>query len=170
MIFVGIDPGIRPTICMKNQRDQFRFITLPTNPPNDDKDWQDTFSRLIDLRHRLENFFEQNLLDRDFVVGVESVAFGKPYRASLMGKIELVIQDALFRYVTFNKVAMIAPTTMKKMIAGDGHAEKHEVRDAILLMYPQIHHSRSDNEIDAAGICLVVERYYEVSTLKPENV
>ena len=64
------------------------------------------------------------------------------------------ISDLVANHFGYDSVAEIAPTTVKKLVAGSGRAEKEEVAEGISkYLYTPVNFSNTD-ESDACGVCI----------------
>lgn len=165
--YIGIDPGITPTIC-KNVGNNVEFKTLPVPTMTqlavtyeESKDWWVEARRYRTLKFLLKRYLKS--IPYNLIIGVETLAYSKTFRAGMMGKVELAILDTLYELdrATAMLVFQITPQQWKKHVVGKGNAGKEAVSEFLHDNYPHMPRTPNLNHTDAFAIALTVKHMYE---------
>lgn len=102
------------------------------------------------------------------LIAVENYAYGRIQRAHDMGELGGVFRlevSRLLASVTTQGVGLVvAPTVAKRFVAGDSHAQKTAVREAVLSRFGI--RAKSADEGDAAAIALFVRSCWKTLLLQ----
>lgn len=107
-------------------------------------------SKKLKRQYRKLNQIKEEYKDKRLIVVKESLHYGRPKTAAVLGKAHGVGD------LIFPRIHSYAPSTIKKEIAGKGNAKKEEVEEAVKGMVKSGKDMKfeSDDESDAIAVAI----------------
>ena len=150
MLILGIDPGLNYTGwgIIKNDSSSISYVDCNIIKPNAKLD---TSRRLFHIYDELKQVFNKYQID---AVSIEETFINKDMKGSL--KLGYARGIGLMIPSIYNiPVFEYAPNTVKKTVAGRGHASKDDIKLILSFLMPQIKKINVGNDaIDAIAIAV----------------
>lgn len=160
--YVGIDPGISPTIAIIPNV-YYYYINTEKYADKSLPNWLSEYRRLKSLYDTIPAALGR--VNTPLVVGIEKAVLGASFRVGTMSKIEHVLVDI---FLPGNIVYLVEATTVKKFITGNGHASKGEVADKLKdFGYSSV--GLNDHITDAIAVALYTKELWRQSYYEEDN-
>jgi len=152
--YIGIDPSLSKTglACISKDGLTTRLVKTPLTG----------VERLRYYRDELKTFLEMALLKGKILcVCIEGPSLGSINRADDLGQLRGVLSVCARDYCP--RVVIVAPSSLKKYVAGHGGAKKDAM---IRAAQKQWNIMLSEDEADAAGLAAIARALHDSSWLK----
>ena len=138
-IFVGCDPGFTaPCLCVMG--DSLEPLAVKFIDGKEYKTWDD-YSRAFQLGKMMADFVNENWPTADVVLAIEGPSYGSKKNSSSMEQMALcrqAIYDAFEVKTNLVDWHQVAPPTVKKVLTGNGRADKETVITFARVVAPKI--------------------------------
>ena len=174
VMFVGIDPGINPSVAVM-YRGRIKFFQVKSLKPEEAAlaiwegkrgecpKWYIDKERIDDVTFRVYDRLWNlaNKTGAELAIGVEAVSYGSKFRVVTMAQIEYALLNAIMAATAPERIFRLAPTTCKKIVGGSGRASKEEVADALRKRFPKMPKTKDLNFTDALAVLVVAKERWE---------
>ena len=151
-MILGIDPGVKNIGISVFDGLEIELTTLKSDT--------NEFGReaMFNLLDRFNNFLEDNV-HCSFTIFMEDYGFGARHLNMLEVECVGIILNCLHHFKHTSITHFISPSTVKKLITGNGKATKTEIKRSLELEFSSLTEQHDNHALDALGLLLCHKKY-----------
>ncbi len=170
--FCAVDPSISCTgiAILEYDKEEDRFTVVDKTNISTKLKYKDRFEKKIDMANMFEFYLKDKIDEISFFV-FENYSYGSPGHLADLGEMNGLLKKYIHSH---NKhIDVMAPSSVKKIVAGNGRASKDEVKDSLakfIKNFERIKFITSDeSDAVAIGVAYGIKMLEEVNRGNKED-